>query len=311
MEERDHAIFFQTLTYKDSMLPSINVNGYRIKYADNAHITAMFKRMRHHKFFGDRQWSFLLVSEFGKDTHRPHWHILYFVEKLPDDNEWTYMSMQEELYEKGWKYWSKNFGTRKKPDYKTFSDLVVDTEGRSTYDFHFVQVTQSGSEDVAFYVTKYVLKYDEYVKRLHSALKLNLDIEEFSRVWSIVKPKFRVSRNFGSPVIGKDDNGLIFSSDRLQYLRSCLDNSVDYPAFVSPTTGYISPMAPYLRKWSVTVDDAIRFLPSDQVEDFITLDKLSTGDHFFKSRYYSEQDLKKIDEDFTRISKKLNDRNEY
>lgn len=63
---------------------------------------------------------------------------------------------------------------------------MIRGELKSTFDFHYVNPssTREASMDVAFYVTKYMMKPSEKAVRLQRALKLNLPEDEYEDVGS-------------------------------------------------------------------------------------------------------------------------------
>lgn len=70
------ALFF-TLTYDNEHLP---ISEHGISYPRYKDIQAFFKRFRHH--VPTSSFRYMVVSEFGTDKFRPHWHgILFF--KIP------------------------------------------------------------------------------------------------------------------------------------------------------------------------------------------------------------------------------------
>lgn len=78
-------LFFITLTYSDEHIPVISINGEQYKYADYNHIKLMFKRFRDAGYLSGRSYRYLAVNEYGERKHRPHFHILLFVSKLPNN----------------------------------------------------------------------------------------------------------------------------------------------------------------------------------------------------------------------------------
>lgn len=112
------------------------------------------------------------------------------------------MQLESVLYKQVLSHWSRNVGSNRKPVYKslcTFVQRVISGKIKSTYDLHYVQPSSldGSSSDVLFYVSKYMLKPSDKVRRLQQALKLNLPEDEYDSVWSVVKPRWVASLNFG------------------------------------------------------------------------------------------------------------------
>lgn len=70
-----------------------------------------------------------------------------------------------------------------------------------TYDFHYIEPLLDHDNDVSFYVSKYILQYDERVTKLLQKIKLDptLSSEETNELISCIKPRSVMSKDFGSP----------------------------------------------------------------------------------------------------------------
>ena len=85
VEERTHHLFFCTLTYNNESLPVVTTStGFDIRYASRRDVTLMCKRLRKSNAFG-RDWKYLAVSELGTKHARPHFHLIFAVDKYPSD----------------------------------------------------------------------------------------------------------------------------------------------------------------------------------------------------------------------------------
>lgn len=72
----DHPPMYFTLTYDDAHLPrNGSVLSYNLRYTD---VQKFFKRLR--KRFNSKglptDFRYLVAGEYGKDTHRPHYHVI-------------------------------------------------------------------------------------------------------------------------------------------------------------------------------------------------------------------------------------------
>lgn len=283
--------FFATLTYNNESLPIYTCsNGYKIRYADFSDVVNMIKRIRKDNLFG-RPFRYMAVSELGSLKARPHFHILFFVQKKPSDSVFTPYTLESKLYSTVLSQWSRNYGSKRNPDYRplcTFIQKYRHGKINSTYDLHFVCSSVNGStEDVPFYVTKYMLKPSDKAKRLQQALKLNLDPIEYDQVWSKVKPSWRSSLNFGFGVYGMQVKNLPLSerlsilanTESFRYIRSCIDRSISsnpYPSFYDPDSGRALPLSRYWRRFGnlFTEQDSLTFFYKNplQYEDNVVLD---------------------------------------
>lgn len=236
----DHYIFFFTLTYNNESLPHVACsNGYSIAYADHTDIVNMFKRIRKADLFG-YPFLYITVSERGKTNGRPHFHGLIFVKKEFSNGDPLFTARLEHTIRSTlFKEWRRNYGSTRNPVWKplfTYRSKYFAGVRYSNFDCHFVVpfATENGSNDVAFYVTKYILKPSDKEKRLQQALRLNLvtydkdgrpDFSEYESIWQIVKSRCTKSLNFGAAtpreigfirsqiVSSKDDpNGLHFKN---------------------------------------------------------------------------------------------------
>lgn len=249
----DHFIFFFTLTYNNESLPRYECStGFSVPFADHSDITNMFKRIRKGNLF-EYPFKYLVVSERGKERSRPHFHGLVFVEKrfAHDDPLFTAV-LESKIRKVLFKEWRRNYGSTRKPDYRplfTYRTKFVGGVRYSNFDCHYVvpHATEAGASDVAFYVSKYVLKVSANEVRLQQALRLNLPPEEYPQVWRIVRSKCSKSLDFGS------------STDReVSFVKSQIANTStdsDGLHFKNPD-GSRAPLPRYYRKY-VSADAAL------------------------------------------------------
>lgn len=154
------------------------------------------------------------------------------------------------------------------PKYEPLCDYhsrYYNGEWHRTFDFHYIDpgLTDKGESDVAFYVTKYLLKPSKYVRRLQQALKLNLEPDEYERVWSLLKPRALVSKGWGLGSFESDpeNNRKTLPNTKISdHIRKGIDHAkklYPYPVFINPLTGQSFPLSPYYRKKYMTVMDAM------------------------------------------------------
>lgn len=249
----DNYIFFITLTYNNESLPKLTTStDVTIPYADIADVQKMFKRIRKINPF-NRQLSYLFVSERGKERGRPHFHGLLFLKKLPTDDDLTPAQLEPSVRRLIFKEWRRNYGSTRVPIWKplfTFHSKIVAGKIYKNFDCHYVvpHSTEHGSDDVAFYVSKYILKPSIKEERLQQALKLNLSEEEYEDIWSIVRSKCFFSKHFGA-----------LSDLQIKYVKSCISRSVDNPSGLQYFTqdGTPQPLARYYMKY-VGLEDGLK-----------------------------------------------------
>lgn len=286
--------FFCTLTYNNQSLPQVACSdGRSIRYADCSDVTNMIKRLRNDDAFG-RPFRYFVVSELGSKRARPHFHILFYIKKLDTDTIYTPINLEYILFKTVLSYWTRNYGSRRKPVYHplcTYVSKYVCGKLKSTYDLHYVvPSTLDGSTmDVAYYVTKYMLKPNDKVTRLQRALHLNLPEDEYKDIWKLVKPRWFSSLNFGFGVYGmqvknkslSDRLSELESTQSFEYVKKSISRSrsSDYPCFFNPETGRSMPLSRYWKSFGnlYTVDDAIYFHRSNPRyrEDNVSIDERS------------------------------------
>lgn len=274
LESIDNDLWFCTLTYNNESLPVTSVNGRKIRYAWLKDLQNWLKMLRKYDVFKG-SFRYLAVSEFGGKGHRPHWHVIFSTPKNPKSNYYDILDKERYLHDELLKYWRRNLGSTRKPIWQNLLTYVVRGSKR-TYDFHYVNpsFSRTGEDDVGFYVTKYVLKFDDYVKRLKSGLYFNLSSEKFKEIWSLVKPKFLLSKGFGD----------IHNEKAINYVKHCIQTSLKddkniYPLFINPVTGQEFPLAPYLRRKFLSVEDEYEFYERKGANNYLDYEDLTVTEY--------------------------------
>lgn len=143
-----------------------------------------------------------------------------------------------------------------------------------TYDFHFVdpRTTDSGITDCAFYVIKYMMKYEgaeeltnkgnEHERKIHSALKLNYDEQEYKETWDLIKSRKRQSLDFGLNVWKELPDTHDYKV--VNWIREGIEKSKKtsaYPLYYCPDSLLVFPLAPYYKQQGLlyNVKDALDF----------------------------------------------------
>lgn len=290
MESLVSHIFFSTLTYRDYYLPwYVTSSGRCISYADFHDIDLLCKRIRNGNLFG-RPFRYYAVFERGGKKHRPHFHILWFIEKRNGDDFNSCLSLEALLKDVILKCWSRNVGSKRKPIYVPITDYHARFCGGklfSNYDTHYVNpsLSTNGIADCAFYVMKYLLKVNPYERYLYNYLKSCVPPGEFYKAWKIVRSHSTSSKSFGLP-----HNPKVIS-----YLRSCIERSdvtKGYPQYFNPDTGQSFPLCKYYRSFGHLYDASDAFPFSMNFSD----------DYYFNSM----QDVKAF-ADFERRINKINE----
>lgn len=267
MEALSHDLFFGTLTYNNESLPVLEVDDFKLNYVDISDFQSMIKMIR--KYENLPSFKYLLVTEYGGKRHRPHIH---FILSFPKDDHQTLAdrwSFAINLHSIFLKYWRRNvnilpgkFTKSGKPKVNTRSPIWQNlctyyrTRRSYNYDLHYLDPYSfsEGLDSVAFYVSKYCLKFDKWVDKLKSKLFFSLDEDTFSEVWNLIRPRRLMSKGFGSPndpkVIAHINKGIDFSLN---------DHKAIYPYFISPVNGATFPLAPYFSDKFLRLDDLLVF----------------------------------------------------
>lgn len=253
METSLNHVFFATLTYRNEMLPKVSVSsGYDIAYADSFHIEMLVRKMRNSGLFPGLRH--LAVSEFGGQKGRPHFHCLFFIPKDNLSNFGECLNMERRLHDFVFENWSVNIGSKKIPRYEPLCEYHqkwINHKLYKNYDLHYVNpsLTESGVNDVAWYVLKYMLKSSPREVRLQQALRLNLPQDEYEYIWQLVRPKLMKPHWFGlCPDIY--ERAMYPSWYVSDYIRQCIDKSPrvqGYPLYYVPDSGLSFPLAKFYR----------------------------------------------------------------
>lgn len=177
-------------------------------YADIHHVQLLLKNLRDNNATG-RNIRYVAVSELGKANGRPHFHILFMLEKRPGDfladgrvDVGIMRTLEKQLYTMVFKYWGINVGTRKNPVYEklfTYRKRFYGSRVYTNFDLHWVDpsLSQEGESNVAFYVTKYIMKGSTRDEKRQQFLRLNLSESEYESAWSVIKCRMTCSKGLG------------------------------------------------------------------------------------------------------------------
>lgn len=125
--------------------------------------------------------------------------------------------------------------------------------------------SKNGLDDVAFYVSKYCLKYDKWLDKFKSKLFFSLSEADFTTAWDYLRPRRLMSKGFGSP----------YSDDVIAHIAKGVElalntPSAKYPFFISPVYGNTFPLSPYYRSKLCSIDSELEFRRrcSDSTDSF-------------------------------------------
>lgn len=265
MESLDNYLFYGTLTYNEDMCPWVHIGDYNLRVPDMSDFTKMVKRLRNEGL----KFSYIVVSEYGGKTYRPHYHfMLSFPKETITPNlsagrftlQMQLATFETTLYDKILSSWCRNVGSKRVPIYKPLL-TYFSKYGRHNYELHYAAPSKNGLADVSFYVSKYICKFDKRTFKLLQKIKLDNSItaDQTSELISKVKPRCIISKQFGH-----------FSRPSVSdYIIDCLKRNPEQPTFYDIYTGKPSPLSRYYTKHFVDINYALtRFYNSDSHELF-------------------------------------------
>lgn len=261
--------WFCTLTVKPSLMRSMSFNldnGSKFTHdiACKDDLQKFFKRLRKRNVFG-MPFKYYCVSEYGGKKHRPHYHIIFTTPKMPATVSLAERrALSDSISKKIFEEWSINVGTRKNPVYEPlceYHERWINGKLNKNYDFHYIEPydANDGIDNVAFYVSKYILKVDDYVNKRINLLKCQIkDPDNLSEALSLFRPFSLVSKHFGD----------VQFQEIGTYIERCIQKSLELSrlgqnpindALFQTFDGKTFPMSPYYKKKVMTPEVASRF----------------------------------------------------
>lgn len=257
MESFRSHLFMFTLTYNDESLVYTDVGDYCIAYPEFSDVQNLFKRLRKKGYV----FRYTYVSEYGSIRHRPHYHGILALDKSLGDPKSLEVKFSRIISQE----WRRNYGNNFNPIYRSLYTPVYKNCRCTTFDFHYIEPIRGHDNDVSFYVSKYITKYDRWIRSL--LLKIlqdtSLTDEQTSYLYKLLRPRCNTSKDFGYW-----NDPLIFD-----YINKCASRKTEYryPQFFDINTGKSMPMSPYYGKRLVDYAHLYhRFSLSDAYDDFST-----------------------------------------
>lgn len=254
MESLRSHLFMFTLTYNDESLIYADAGDYHIAIPYLPDIQNMFKRLRRdgHKF------RVTYTTEYGSRRFRPHFHGILALDKTHGDPR----SLEKKFSKLFFKEWRRNYSDDPfNPDWRPLFTPVYNRGRCVTFDFHFIEPVIDHDNDCAYYVSKYITKFDKRTAGLLQKINLDMTLthEETSHLLKCIKPRCNTSKDFGD---WKDPQ--IFA-----YISKCASRKTlfRYPQFYDIHSGKQMPMSPYYGKHVVSFEHLYnRLLASDLSE---------------------------------------------
>ncbi len=196
-------VYYDTLTYSNEYVPHIsrfidlpaNVSDYMC--FDSNDWRGFLKRLRSQLsyHYNGVSFKYFLTSEYGTDeryTHRPHYHILFFVDNSQTDTPLHPFELSK-LVSSCWPY-----GRTDGFPYKTAKYVSENIFG---YDVGFgIHNSDADVLKVCNYVSKYITKDSSFQKEINSRLALLrplLETDDFTALSRNIRQFHRQSQGFG------------------------------------------------------------------------------------------------------------------
>ena len=270
LEEMQGHPFMLFLSYSNKMIPKYTCsNGFEVRYAYFKDVTDMFKRLRKSNAL-TRPFRYLVISERGGQKGRIHFHGVIYLQKYEGDTVYTILNLEQILHDEILKEWRRNYGSNRNPIWEplcTPMEYVVCGKRVGTYGLHFIQSFNDGTTlGATQYVSKYFLKRDAFTIKLQQYLHLNLEPDEYKKVWKFAKTRYISSLNFGFGLYGDYNAKTVSKQDRLellsslptfQHVKDSLDRSLitqDKPRYFELESGKPIPLARYFYRFGNLYD---------------------------------------------------------
>lgn len=272
MESLRSYLFMFTLTYNDESLVFVDVDDYHYPIPHLHDIQKLFKRLRKQGL----KFRVSYTSEYGKKHFRPHFHGILAVEKSQGD----WRSIEKKYKSILSLEWRRNYGSTRVPIWRPLYTPVFSRGRCTTFDFHYIEPVRDHDNDCAYYVSKYITKYDSRTDKL--LLKIlqdtSLTDDQTMYLYKVTKPCCNTSKDFGDwryPLIS-------------DYINQCASRETlfRYPQYYDIYSGKQMPMSPYYGKHVIGFEHVYnRLLNSDLVDNMSTnfFDRSTILDYHQKS----------------------------
>lgn len=282
MESLRSHLFMFTLTYNDESLVYTDVGDYHVAFPFLSDIQNMFKRLRRDGY----KFRVTYTTEYGKRHFRPHYHGILALDKSLGNP----YKLEKQYYKLFFSEWRRNYSDDSfNPDWRPLFTPVFKHGRCTTFDFHWIEPVMDHDNDCAFYVSKYITKYDKRTVRLLQKISLDMSLsdEEMPYLYKLIKPRCNTSKDFGD---WKDPQ---ISS----YINKCAsrESLFRYPQYYDIYSGKQMPMSPYYGKHVIGFEHCYdRLLASDFSDDMST--NFLRDDSSLDFRQSRDSALKQIDE---------------
>lgn len=146
--KRGGVAIFLTFTYSDKCLPIFSDGDFSTPCFNHEDVKTFLNRLkvRAYRAFGKHSYKYFFTSEYGKNTKRPHYHALFFLQ--PQTNWLQFAKICREVWTYGYMF----------PKYDLHRDCFVDND--SNYSEIRIRSLVGGAKYVSKYVTKDLSFYE-------------------------------------------------------------------------------------------------------------------------------------------------------
>ena len=211
-------VLFLTFTYNNSHLPHVTYQGQSCACFSRKDTLQLLRALR--RYYGKKGLSFkyFLVSEYGKNTRRPHYHVLFFLPSAINHRAFA---------EKAREYWCHMYVADK--NIFTCNGFMFPSKSDVKRDRHLCRSTAG----LSFYAAKYTTKdLDFYELPLIKAIYEN---ETDRQIYKHIFPHMRISHNLGTRSI---IDYLVEHPTATQITNPCTGRLVNIPVMVIDKLAY-------------------------------------------------------------------------
>lgn len=211
-------VLFLTFTYNDAHLPMVHYKGRSCPCFSTADTLQLIRALRRYYEKKGLKFKYFLVSEYGKTTRRPHYHVLFFIP--PQIDHVTFA-------EKARKYWTHMYVADK--DIYTNNGFMFPSKSDVKRGRHLCRSTAG----LSFYAAKYTTKDLDFFELplIKEIYENKTDRDTYKHIF----PHMRIAHHLGTRSILEY---LAEHPDATQITNPCTGQLVNIPVMVIDKMAY-------------------------------------------------------------------------
>lgn len=217
MKLQGHVLFL-TFTYNDAHLPMVYYKGRSCPCFSTDDTLQLIRALRRYYEKKSLKFKYFLVSEYGKTTRRPHYHVLFF---LPKEIEHAAFA------EKAREYWTHMYVADK--DIYTNNGFMFPSKSDVKRGRHLCRSTAG----LSFYAAKYTTKDLDYYEL--PLIKEIYDNKTDRETYKHIFPHMRIAHHLGTRTILEY---LAEHPDATKITNPCTGKLVNIPVMVIDKMAY-------------------------------------------------------------------------